>query len=128
MDLRRQTEIAGNCNREDRKRAGIKLSEQSRERLAKIVQTKIRTTFIGAIANIEESIGRDLWGHGLDQDECTKEQLKWRKVWEAARTEILNNGNNQLRAAMNELMNYDVTWKRHSVNMKVEGGESYERQ
>lgn len=121
MDAREQTALAAQSNRQDQKDGEARLCEQSRRRLQKIVETKLRTSFIGAIAEVEESIGRQLWGHGLPEDECSAEQLRWRAVWEATRKEILNNGNNQLRAANNELTQYDVKWNRCSVTLPVRG-------
>jgi hypothetical protein len=120
VDARQQTFLAAQGNREDRQKADALLLERSRKRLAKNMDTKILTSFIGAIAQIEEKIGRNLWGHNLSEDECSPEQLAWRKVWSEARTEILNNGNNQRRAAANEITQYEVKWNRCSVTLPVQ--------
>ena len=92
-----------------------KFLESSRRRLDKIVSTKIRTTFIGAIAAFEEEFGF-LWGHGSDR-ELTDGQYNMRELWEKARTRVLNNGNNQIRAASNEIDNHLVHWNRYNLEI-----------
>ena len=96
--------------------------EASRKRLASIVEKKIRTSFIGALAAFEEVFG-DLWGAGLDESELTPDQKRLRDLWEDARTRVLNNGNTQLRAAINEISNHVVSWNRHYLELKVKTGE-----
>lgn len=96
-----------------RKARQEKFLESSRKRLDKIVGTKIKTTFIGSIAAFEEEFGF-LWGHGID-DELTNEQENMRDLWNKVRTRILNNGNNQIRAASNEIDNHLVHWNRYNI-------------
>lgn len=84
--------------------------EASKNRLEKIVETKIRTAFIGALAAFEEKFG-SLWGH--DKDDITPEQEEMYNIWEDARTQILNNGNNQIRAAKQEIENHVIKWNRY---------------
>lgn len=83
--------------------------QRSKEKLKKVISTKFRTTFIGAISSVEEFFGF-LWGHNLPEEELTGNQKKWREVWLECRTSILNNGNSQLRAIDNELKNCDVSY------------------
>lgn len=91
----------------------------SRDRLWRILKKKVTTSFIGAIARVETLIGKDLWGHGKPLSECTPNQKEWREIWEQCRNEILNNGNNQLRAIENEVGEYVVSWNRHSIRIPV---------
>ena len=42
-----------------------------------------------------------------------------RELWEEIRTEILDNGNTQLRAATNEIENYSINWERYSINLNI---------
>ena len=79
----------------------------SKKMLKKHVETKFRTTMIGSLSKFEELFG-DLWGHGTPPEHLTPEQELWRERWQLARTEILNNGNNQLRAASQEIENYTI--------------------
>lgn len=95
--------------------------EASKRRLLKILTRKGTTCFIGALDKIEKYIGVELWGHGKLESDCTPEQLFWRDVWEPCRTEILNNGNNQIRAMESELSQYTVNWDRHQYNLPAGG-------
>ena len=49
-------------------------------------------------------------------DEPSEEQLKAKQLWEQARTEILNNGNSQLRIAQEEIAQYTMTWNRYHID------------
>lgn len=90
--------------------------QQSRRRLQKAIETKINTTMIGAIAAIERNFGF-LWGDGKP---ANQRELDMLALKDALRTEILNNGNNQKRAAVAEIGQYDVEWNRHHVDLQVE--------
>lgn len=74
------------------------MKTQEQQLLASI-QKKFQTTMIGAIAKFEKSFGY-LWL----QDNSNRE--KFEDIWEYTRNEILNNGNKQSRAAINELTDY----------------------
>lgn len=77
--------------------------EKSKERLLKIVEQKIQTSFIGALAEIEkrfpELVNDDRWGD--------------------TRNAILTNGNAQKRAIRQELEQYDVKWNRYSYEFII---------
>jgi hypothetical protein len=92
--------------------------EQSRKRLDKIITTKMRTCFIGAIASFEEEFGF-LWGHGKSDSELDEQEREMRKLWIATRTKILNASNNQLRAIKTELGNHVVSWNRYHMDLPV---------
>jgi hypothetical protein len=90
--------------------------ENSKKRLLKNIEKKFKTTMIGALARFEEGFG-DLWGHG--KRELTSEELEFRKIWEDVRTEVLNNGNNQLRGAQDEIANYTMSWDKYHTELIV---------
>jgi hypothetical protein len=92
--------------------------EQSRNRLDKIVSTKIRTSFIGALAAFEEAFGF-LWGKGKDEADLTPQERSMFELWIQARTRALNNGNTQLRAAQTEIANHVVSWNRYHMTLPV---------
>lgn len=92
--------------------------EQSRRRLLRTLEKKLNTSFIGALSKFETFFG-PLWGHRKDESELTPEQKKWREIWSLCRTEILNNGNNQLRAIQSEVVQYTVTWNKHNLVLPV---------
>ena len=98
---------------------------RSQERLAESVRTKLNTAFIGAISQVEKHLGH-LWGHGKKEHDCTPQELEFRRIWGLCRTDILNNGNNQIRAMKSEVKQYDVLWNRHHMDLEVtdEGSDS----
>lgn len=93
-----------------------KFKEESRKRLDRIVTTKMRTTFIGALQSFEDYFGY-LWGHNIPEEELTDEQREFRDIWDQTRTEILNKSNGQLRALKTELANHDISWNRYSMDL-----------
>jgi hypothetical protein len=82
---------------------------EGRGRLERIVQKKLKTAFVGALARVEAAFGA-LWGHGKSDSRLAPEERAWRAVWEACRNEILNNGNHQARALEAEFPQYDIQW------------------
>ncbi len=94
-----------------------KYLEDSKKRLENIITTKIRTTFIGAIDIFEQNFG-ELWGYNSNQP-LTSSQKELLKLWNQIRTEILDLGNNQLRAAQLELSNHTIKWNRYTVNIPI---------
>jgi len=103
-----------------------KYLENSKKRLEKIISTKIRTSFIGAISTFEEAFGF-LWGHD-NPDNLTEEEEIMKEVWEKARTSILNNGNNQIRSVKNEIECNTVHWNRYSVSIPVQQQQEEEKE
>lgn len=91
-------------------------AEQCRQRLDHIISTKIRTTFIGAIDQFEKSFGF-LWGS--DTEDKTDSQQEMYQLFLQARTNILNLGNRELRAAKNEIANHSIQWNRYQTEFQV---------
>jgi hypothetical protein len=105
--------------RDQAKRANEeKRLEACRRRLDSIISKKIRTTFIGAIAKVEESLGF-LWGHGKNEADLTPDEAEMAAVWNQVRTDILNIGNNQLRGAQTEIAQHVVSWNRYQTNFVI---------
>ena len=92
--------------------------ENSRKRLGKIVQTKVKTTMIGALSEFESAFG-SLWGHGLPEDQLTVDQKLWRTHWEDTRKAVLDKGNHQIRAIAQEIDQYSISWNRYSITLPV---------
>lgn len=112
----------------DRRRGEVaarqkKYARSSKDQLSRVIRKKTNTIFIGAIAQFEKFFGR-LWGHGKDDEDCTPAELEFRKVWMECRTEVLNGGNAQLRALLNEISQYEIVWNRHHLDLVVQGENS----
>jgi hypothetical protein len=86
--------------------------ELSKKRLITNISKKFNTSMIGALASIEEEFG-ELWGHG--KKELSRDEIYWRTKWESLRAAILDRGNSQLRAAINEVSEYSLSWERYSL-------------
>lgn len=119
MDALQTMREANAHNCADQQVAQARFKQDSRKKLTSIIEKKIRTAFIGALSQFEQRFGH-LWGHRLPDDECTGEQLAMRVVWDETRTNILNNGNTQLRAAQSELLQYEVAWQRFQLKLQVQ--------
>jgi len=89
--------------------------DESKRRLSKIVETKLKTSFIGALSNFEQEFGF-LWGHEQEGD-LTEEQEFMKEIWERTRTSVLNNGNNQIRAVKSEIANHSIEWQRYQTEL-----------
>jgi len=80
--------------------------DASKEKLLKIAKKRIQTTMIGALFSIEETFGY-LW----ENDAMMKE------VFEELRSEILDRGNNQIRALESDFSTYEIVWKKYSYQL-----------
>ena len=85
-----------------------RIAYDSRERLKRTSAKKFRTTFIFSISEFETTFGLEVWGHGLPEEELTATQKANRDRWQQVRTNILNNGNTQLRAMEAEIDLHEV--------------------
>ena len=95
-----------------------KYNDQSKDRLLSILEKKFKTTYIGALAAFEDEFGY-LWGHGKHFNELSEDERHCREIWEDVRNRILDNGNNNFRAAKQEFDYYTVSWDRYVTNFKV---------
>jgi hypothetical protein len=90
-------------------RESPELKEKYRDRLKKIIGTKIQTTMIFPLSVFEAAFGT-LWGYGKNEESLTEEEKVYRKKWNLCRESILNTGNQQKRNAFVEIDMYDVVW------------------
>jgi hypothetical protein len=91
--------------------------ERSKTQLTRIIEKKFKTTFIGAVSCIEQEFGF-LWGNDKSPASRTEEEKRWYDKWQRLRTAILNNGNNQARAVLNELQQYKVKWDGYKITLR----------
>ena len=92
--------------------------EISRDKLFKASKKKIQTTMIGSLSTIEEQFGF-LWGFDILESERTPEQKKLHEIYEDTRAKILDRGNTQIRNLETEFVNYDITRKKHFINLPM---------
>lgn len=89
----------------------------SKEKLTKVIETKMKTVMVGAISKVEEKFGY-LWSHGSDKD-LDEDELIFKELFDELRSAIFDNGNNQIRNLKVELDNYKVEWgNRYSLPVK----------
>jgi hypothetical protein len=116
-DVDKQMRAVADSRKAESSLRNQKYNESSKKQLMKILETKIRTSFIAPLSYFEANFGF-LWGHGKEESKLTKEELHYRQIWNFIRTNVLNNGNNQIRAVCNELNQYTVSWNRYQLNFK----------
>ncbi len=95
-----------------------KYKDKSKKRLSNIISTKIKTSFIGAISSCENNFGF-LWGHGKADEDLSENEEAMKEIWETVRAAILDNGNTQLRASLNEISNYSINWDRYKLDLPI---------
>jgi hypothetical protein len=100
--------------------------DASKERLVKCVETKINTTMIGSLSLIEEKLGH-MWGQGKPRHMLTETERRMSALKDELRTEILNNGNTQKRAAIAEINQYDVHWNRYHYDIGINDNDHRKR-
>lgn len=119
MDAYNQMEAAADAARRIEEEAVKNHERNSRVRLQRILTTKMRTAFIGALSAVEQNFG-ELWGHNGLPGQRDADKERWKQIWEICRAAILNNGNAQLRAVESELAQYTVSWNRCQKTLPVE--------
>ena len=101
-----------------RKKNDEQYKTSSKKRLMTNIERKFNTSMIGSLATFEKYFGH-LWGQGVDPNQLTAQELEWLEKWEMARTELLNNSNNQKRTCLDEIAQYTLTWNRYQTQFLV---------
>lgn len=79
------------------------MTREEQDLIINLVSKRLETTMIGCLARFESSFGT-LWGYDEDYDKpLTANQEKFQDTWEYTRTSILNHGNNQIRAVIDDI-------------------------
>jgi hypothetical protein len=78
--------------------------KNNRKGIINQISKRFQTTIIGSLARMEDNFGY-LWGHNSN-GELTEKQQEFADLWEYTRTSILNHGNNQMREAIDEVIDY----------------------
>lgn len=84
----------------------------SKDKLLKVAKKRVQTTMIGALSSIEETFGF-LW----ENDQVMKD------AFEELRSEILDRGNNQIRALESDFSTYEIVWKKYTYQLPFKGKE-----
>ena len=116
---------ANELHKDEQKRIEKKLEARSKAKLVEIIEKKFTTTFIGDISAIEEVFG-ELWGHNKPSVHRTPREREWYEAWQILRSRILDRGNKQARAVVDELKQYTVSWQGYNMNLlsrKEQGNE-----
>ena len=90
-----------------------KVESRSRTKLESIISKRIRTTMIGALAAIEKQLG-------IDPKNPTANDKELNEAYQAIRSEILDNGNNQIRNLSDDLENFSVNERKYFIELKFE--------
>lgn len=101
---------------ERKKRAEENRKTHSKKQLMTNIDKKFNTTMIGALAKFEQMFGH-LWGHG--KAKLTEKEQEYKDIWESTRTQILDNGNNQKRIALDEIAHYSVEFQKQVARFVV---------
>jgi len=118
MDNSKLSKIHAEVKRLNQERAIL----YSRRRLMGSIGKKMQTSMIGAIAACENIFGF-LWGHNKTQEERTEEEQQMYQLWLELRTTILDKGNIQQRAAMEEISHYDISFNKYKTEFIVKKSE-----
>lgn len=92
-----------------------------KQKLMQDIETRLKTTMIGSLARFEQSFAH-LW------EEPSRQQQEYLDLWEYTRNSILNNGNKQIRLALEDLSDalYKTYKTTHTYNFNKELGDDNE--
>jgi hypothetical protein len=91
--------------------------ELDKDKLQLAVATGMKTIMIGAIASIEEKLGK-LWGHGKKTELTANEQFL-SDIFSELRKAILDKGNTQIRQCKQIIDGYTVEFSGYSITLPV---------
>lgn len=92
--------------------------EAHRNRLKQLIRKKMTTILVGTIDEFEQAFGYN-WGHGLENDDKTDEQLDLAVAWNICRDKIFDRGNIQIRGMEKEIDTYEVELIRYESTFKT---------
>lgn len=83
--------------------------------LLDMLETRFKTVMIGALSRFENSFGY-LWKHGDDPQ--TQNEKLFADKWDELRIDLLNHGNNQIRLALADTVDFFRKTNRYQYNYK----------
>lgn len=109
------------ARKEEMKKLKVKADQEaSKRKLSKDIERHLRTIMIGALAEFEEEFGV-YWAHGKAEEDLNQEELEDRERWKKVRTNILNKGNNKVRASLDEISKYTISPPEYKVSITITG-------
>ena len=108
--------------RKDEDNAKTRHQAGCKDKLAKMVEKRIRTTMIGALAAVEEKFGM-LWEN---DGKMNREQEKAYSLFQEIRSSILDKGNDQIRQLEKDLEYFVVELRRITLEFKLDKPEGKE--
>jgi hypothetical protein len=93
---------------QERREAEENATLKSREALDKIVSRRCTTIFIGCLDSIEQKLGH-LWGMDKRLRDLNREERLFLEIWKSLRKEILDKGNVQKKALLEDTDCFEVT-------------------
>lgn len=91
--------------------------EHDKNKLKREIISRIKTVMIGAVASIENHLG-ELWGF-KEKRQLTRVEEELVDKFTALRKEILDRGNNEIRAITNTLETYDIDYVGYVLELKL---------
>lgn len=107
-----------------KKQADVEKEEKvkaARLKLRSLVEKRIKTTMIGALAAIEDKL-KEFWTPD-DNKPLNTEQQKLFNLFQEIRANILDNGNNQIRLLENDIDNFNVEQRTYHLEFRKKGQE-----
>lgn len=95
-----------------------KYKEAAKDKLLNAAKKKIQTTMIGSLSSIESYLG-----FLLDSKLSEAESQELKNIFENLRSEILDRGNTQIRNLENEFSNYDIYFRKFTLNLPFRGNK-----
>ena len=90
--------------------------QESKNQLINVVEKRIKTTMIGAIATIEESLSC-FWK--TEEGSMNEEQKQIYNIFQDMRSKILDNGNNQIRLLEKDVDNFNIEAKKYHISFQI---------
>lgn len=86
-----------------------------------IATKRLETTMIGALSRFENIFGY-LWGqHKHYNETLTDKEIYFENLWQDVRNNILNHGNQQIRAMQNDMNKHsDTTLIKYNYKFKID--------
>lgn len=90
--------------------------KNAKRRLFSCLKRRLMSSFIGALERFEIEFGKELWQHGEHHSRLDEDGMYYREKWSRCRDSILENGNDQIDAVVDEISRLSVLEYKISTN------------